>query len=313
MKWYFIIILILAIIIFLCFLVGYLIWKMAIPTPPKDKYKVETAKTPVEVEFREYLKREEKRLNSMNLEEITIRSFDGLNLHAYFREAQSKTTKTIISVHGYHGSALSTAPAFSHWLSDFNYNILFIDLRSYGKSEGKYTTYGVLDHKDLLSWITYLTERFNQEIEIALIGISMGASTVMATANKIPQEVKCMICDCGYTSPYDEFNYLLTTKYHLPFPKFFLFFAETINKLVCHFGFKDINTKEILKGARVPVLFIHGGADNFVPTKMTEQNYRACTNSKEIKIFDGVPHARSFFENKEEYQKMVLDFLAKNF
>ena len=308
-MWYLWVLLVIFVLLLICFGVGFVIWKMAVPTQKPEKYRNLPTTDPIEIEIREFVEKVENSLNEMNMEEITIDSYDGLKLHGYFREAESKTNKTIISVHGYHGTAFNTAPIFSHFLVDFNYNILFIDLRSYGKSEGKYTGYGVQDSKDLMSWINYLTDRYNSDIEIALFGISMGGNTVSVLADKVPKEVKCIIDDCGYTSPQEEFKYLLKEQMHVPV--FFLFFANIINKIVCHYGFKDVNSVESLKGSKVPVLFISGDSDTFVPTRMTKENYEACTNTKEIKFFKGVEHARSYFLNKEEYKKLVLDFLAK--
>jgi len=310
-MWLLYVILALLFILGICFLIGFILWSKAIPTAPESTYKDVTPKNvdKSEVEFREYLKREEKKLIAMNLEEVNIKSFDGLNLHAYYKEAPIKTMKTIISVHGYKGSALYVSPAFSEWLIDYNYNILFIDLRSYGKSEGKYTCYGNLDSKDLLSWIDYLKERFNGEVDIALFGISMGGNTVSYLADKCPDEVKVIIDDCGYTSPLEEFKYIVKNDFHMP--TFFVYFAEIINKLNLHFDFRN-NSLDSLKASRVPVLLIHGTKDTFVPYSMGEQKYNACTSEKEFKSFENSTHARCYFDNKEEYQKIVLDFLVRH-
>lgn len=288
---------------------GYLIWRNTVPTKDPSTYKVESSEDPIENEFIKFIEKETKVLENVPMEDVWIKSEDGLNLHAYYREASSKTTKTIISVHGWHGSALGTAPQFSHWLINFNYNILFIDLRSYGKSQGKYTGYGVLDSKDLMKWIDYIIDRLDGEADIALFGISMGGNTVLSVADKVPIQVKCIIDDCGFISPWEEFKHVLTTQLHVPV--YFLYFANIINKLVAHYDFKDNNTLDILKKSRVPVLFIHGTKDDFVPTSHTTENHEACTSEKEIHLFERVPHARSYFENKEEYRKIVLNFLAK--
>ena len=292
------------------FFVGYLIWKKTVPTQDPSTYANQTSEDPIENEFLMYMQKEQKVLEKIPMEDVWIKSFDGLNLHAYYREAESKTTKTIISVHGWHGSALSTAPQFSSWLVNFNYNILFIDLRSYGKSQGKYTGYGALDSKDLLKWINYIVERLDGEAEIALFGISMGGNTVGCVADKVPIQVKCIIDDCGFISPWEEFKHVLNTQIHLPL--YFLYFANIINKFVAKYDFKENNTIEAFKRSRVPALFIHGTKDELVPTAHTTANNEACTSEKEIHLFERVPHARSYFENQEEYRKIVLNFLAKH-
>lgn len=294
-----------------CFVLGFILWHQAIPTPKPETYLDRYAENKNEADFYQYHKKYLKRLEELPTEDVEIESYDGLKLHAYYKVAESKTNKTIISVHGYKGSGFFTAPEFSHWLVDFNYNILFIDLRSYGKSEGKYTTYGVEDYKDLLKWIDYIIERNGEDSEIALFGISMGGNTVCNVSDKVPVQVKCIIDDCGYTSSYEQFRYMVKDLFHLPV--FLLFFANLINLMVCHFGFKDVDARKCLRNARVPMLFIHGQEDTFVPKYMGLENYEACGSEKELKLFDGAEHARSLFMHQEEYKRCVLDFLAKHF
>ena len=295
--------------IIVCFVIGFVLWYKAVPTPAPEKYINRYAERKDETEFYQYHLRALNTLEEMPSEDVEIKSYDGLTLHAYYKHASSKTSKTIISVHGYLGNGFFTAPEFSHWLIDFNYNILFIDLRSYGKSEGKYTTYGIEDYKDLLKWIDYIIERNGEDSEIALFGISMGGNTVANVSDKVPTQVICIIDDCGFTSCYEQFRFMMKEQFHIP--QFFLFFANIINIMVCHFSFKDIDARACLKKSRVPVLFIHGKEDSFVPTYMGLENYEACGSQKDIKIYEGAEHARSLFTHQEEYKRSVLDFLAK--
>lgn len=310
MEWYWILLIALSVIIVSLIVIGILVWRMIIVTPSKEKLEqLEPTTNPTEISFREYVKEEHKKLINNNYEEIYIKSsYDGLNLHAYFKEAEYKTNKTVISVHGWHGSALRDSSFFSSFLTEYNYNILFIDLRSYGLSEGKYTTFGIIDHKDVLDWVKYVSERFDGDARIALIGISMGGNTVSVCADKVGSEVKCIINDCGYTSAREQFDYLAKANMHLP--KFFVSLGEIVNKIVCHFGFSDCDARRSLASSKVPVCFIHGAEDNFVPTRMGKENFDACSNEKEIHYFD-CGHARSFYLFPQAYKKIVLDFLTK--
>ena len=312
MEWYHVLLIILGSLMLLAGLLyliaGVLVWKMCIPTAPVESYRNKPSDDPIENDITEYKIKELERIKALPMEDIWIKSKDGLNLHAFYKEAPSKTDKVIISVHGYHGDALDTTPLFSSFLLDYNYNILCIDLRSYGQSEGKYTTYGVKDHVDLLDWINYLKERFDNKVSIALFGISMGGNTVLMTSDKVPQEVKCIIDDCGYTTPIDEFKACLRA---MKLPEFFVYSGEFINLIICHWHFRWSAPKCLAK-AKVPILFIHGEEDEFVPTYMAKENYDACVSKKELKYFSGKGHARSYYYHKEEYKNLVLDFLVHN-
>ena len=177
------------------------------------------------------------------------------------------------------------------------------------QSDGKYTTYGVKDSEDLMKWIDYIIDRFQGDVSIALAGISMGGHTVSVVANKVPSQVKCIINDCGYTTPKEEFKECMKA---IHFPRIFLPFANFINILVNGWSFNKTSAIKSLEGSKVPVLFIHGKKDDFVPTYMGRENYNACTSEKYYQEFENAGHARSYFLNKEAYKKIVLDFLARN-
>ena len=296
----------LALLIYLT--LGFILWHNTIVTAPVESYRDLPTTDEIENQLVEYKHRAKAKLISLNMEEVYIKSRDGLNLHAFFKESPSHSKKIVISVHGWHGDALDTGAIFSHFLTDFDYNILFIDLRSMGKSKGRYTTYGVLDRLDLLDWINYLKERFDGDCEIALFGISMGAFTCLSAADMVPYQVKCIIADCGYTSPIEEFKFCLEL---VKQPKFLVYASEFWNLLICHFNYR-LNTKKILASATTPILFIHGDDDDFVPTKFSKENYEACASEKKLVLFKGKGHARSFFFNKEEYKNLVLDYLIHN-
>lgn len=311
MRWYWYLIILVAALLILYFVVGFIIWKMAIPRIAPEKYENIPTDDPIEIAMREDNHKELERIQQFSYEDCWIKSKDGLNLHGLYHEASVKTNKVIISVHGWRGTAITTTPLFSSFLLDYNYNFFMPDLRSWGKSEGKYIGFGVLDSKDLLEWIDYIINRFNGDCSIALIGISMGGNTVTNVADKVPPQVKCIIDDCGYTSAFDEFHYVLKNSMHI-WP-FFLYGADLINHLIAHYGFKDADSRKALKSSRVPVLFIHGKKDTFVPTFMGKENYDACSTEKYLKLFDNANHVRSYFQNKEAYKQVVLDFLAKKF
>ena len=308
MEWYIWLIIIVSALLLICFIIGFLVWNMAIPTKRPETYRNKPTDDPVEIQMRDFEEKVERSLRYMNLEDCWIKSHDGLNLHAYYRESPIKTNKVIISVHGWHGEGLRTSSQFSHFFVDFTYNVLFIDLRSYGQSEGRYTTYGVKDSEDLLDWIDYIVDRFQGDVSIALDGISMGGNTVLTVADKVPMQVKCIISDCAFTTPQNEFKECLKA---MKVPTFFLFFSNIINLVVNGWSFTKTSALKSVEGSKVPILFIHGNRDTFVPTYMGKQLYNACTSEKYFQLFDNAEHARSYFLNKEAYKKLVLDFLAR--
>lgn len=238
--------------------------------------------------------------------EVTTTSFDGLKLHGYCFE-QDSNKPWIIAIHGYKVNAISLMASAKVFYEN-GYNVLVIDQRSHGKSEGIYIGMGWIERKDIHTWITYLTKK-NANCKIALYGVSMGAATVMMTVgDTLPNNVVCAIEDCGYTSVSDILLDQAYQKYNLSNPIFFSGFNYLCKK---HNGFSiyEASCLTQLKNSITPTLFIHGKVDAFVPFEMVYHNYEACQSEKELLIIEGQGHALACLD--ENYYPAVLSFIKK--
>lgn len=248
-------------------------------------------------------------LRSHHAQDIYTMSKDGLRLHGYWIPAEN-SRGTILLAHGYRSTILvdfGLAYAFYHALG---MNILVPHQRSHGESEGKYITFGVKESEDMACWIAYHNETFGQK-QMILSGLSMGASTVLYLADrKLPDNVKCIIADCGFTSPKAILDCVFRSVVHLPsWP--FLWAADLFARFFAGFSLNEKDTRRILKNAKLPVLMIHGLSDDFVPSDMTKQGYDACTGRKELLLVEGAGHGTSFLAAREQYTKTVITFLEK--
>ncbi|MGN0666668.1 MAG: alpha/beta hydrolase [Huintestinicola sp.] len=251
-------------------------------------------------------------LESKPLEEIDIKAGDGIALHGYFLNADTPADKLVICCHGYTSNGMQECPTQARFFHDLGFDVLILDLRAHGKSEGKYVGFGVLDRYDLLEWIRYVNKRFDNGRKIFLFGTSMGATTVLMASgfNEIQSCVKGIIADCAFTSPYDIFSHVMKKDYHLPpFP------IMNINNVMCKktagYTFTEYSTLDALKTNKIPVLFIHGKEDKFVPTWMSEKNYEAAVCEKELLMVDGAGHGSSCYENISLYQETEKKFISK--
>lgn len=255
-----------------------------------------------------FFKEGEEWFCNMDPECITITSFDGLRLQGYYLPCED-AKRTIVLVHGYHGSGIRDFGCVSKFYHNMECNVLIIDQRAHGKSEGRYIGFGVKERFDCLEWITYLNQRWERKVPIFLDGVSMGAATVLMTSGlELPSNVAGIIADCGFTSPWDICNHVLRKEYHLPsFPV--LYIANFICKICAGYGFKDASTREAVKHSKVPILFVHGDKDEFVPTEMSRTNYVECDSEKELEIIKGAGHALSYFTETSRYEKKIKEFL----
>ncbi|MCK8625157.1 alpha/beta hydrolase [Apilactobacillus sp. M161] len=229
-------------------------------------------------------------------------------LVASYIPADENTNRTIIMAHGF-GCNRETMANFAKMYHDMGINVLIPDDRAHGESSGKYVTFGWLDRMDYLQWIDLVIQKNGPQSEILLFGISMGAGIVtMLSGEKLPRQVKAIIADCGYTNVADEFNYLLKMEYHLPsYPIEPL--VSTINRRRLGYCLDDASCTSQLKKNKLPILFIHGSKDIYVPTYMSYKNYRATKASKQLWIVPGAGHEESFWINPQKYKHRVNDFL----
>ena len=239
---------------------------------------------------------------------VSITSDDGLKLYARLL-SQERAKGTILLFHGYHSSGEFDFSGAAKTYYDWGYNLLFADQRAHGMSEGKYIGYGVLERKDCVLWSRYIAGRFGEEHVQFLGGMSMGSTTVqMACGEKLPQGVRGVIADCGFTSPWDIICSVVRADYHLP-PAPIAYGMNFFARLLTGYDLRSYSTVEAVEHTKIPILFLHGTSDTFVPCSMTQQSYDACTSEKELVLVEGAEHGMSYLVDPERCLKTLKGFL----
>jgi fermentation-respiration switch protein FrsA (DUF1100 family) len=255
-------------------------------------------------------------LQRADCEAVSIRSPDGLVLRGRWVPVPGGAD-TVILVHGHRGDGLSMAPFARFFYEDLGCNVLIPDARGHGLSEGSYAGFGWHERLDMLRWLDWVRERVAvpAHSRVILFGVSMGAATVMMAAGEpLPPEVKAVIEDCGYTSAEDEFRAQLVQGYHLggPLGEWLLRAADRLTQKRAGYGFREASALEQVKKAKVPILFIHGDADSYVPFNMVFTLYEACPAEKELYIAKGAGHGQARDADPAEYQGRIARFLEKH-
>lgn len=247
--------------------------------------------------------------NKNNRTDWKLTSTDGLKLSAYYLPAEKEQHKTVIIAHGYMGQA-SDMPQYAKIYHDLGYNVLMPDARGHGRSEGDYIGFGWPERKDYLQWINRIVKQDPQS-EIVLHGVSMGAATVMMTSGeKLPDNVKAFVEDCGYSSANGELSYQLKQMFNLPaFP--LIPVTSLVTKVRAGYFFGEADTIKQLNKNKRPMLFIHGDKDDFVPYSMLDEVYNATKGPKEKYVVHGAKHAEALSSDPAMYQQKVTAFLQK--
>ncbi len=269
----------------------------------------EIRKTPYK-KFSKHIQAANQWLSEHAAEDVWITSHDGLKLHALWVPAQNPKG-TMLLAHGYRSCLLLDFGMALEFYHERGLNLLIPDQRAHGKSEGRYITFGVKESRDMRNWIAFHNEHFGT-IPMLLSGLSMGASTVLYLADKrLPDNVRGLIADCGFTSPKDILSCVFRSVTHLPaLPSIII--AEICARCFAGFSFWECDTRRSLSAARIPVLMIHGKEDGFVPCDMSRQGYEACTGEKQLLIVEGADHAVSYLVDPDRYKALVNSFIDKN-
>lgn len=252
-----------------------------------------------------------EKLMELPFEQFFITSHDGLKLAArYYRGDEG--APFVLMMHGYRAFGPNDFCGSFDIFREKGWNILMPDERACGISEGNFVTFGVKERRDCMDWINLLLEKFGRDIQICLYGVSMGSATVMMTlALDPPENVKGVIADCGYTSPKGIITGVAES---LKLPATQLYpFARLGARLIGGFDPDSASPIDAVSRTKVPILFIHGEDDAFVPFRMCGELYDACASEKYKLTVPGAAHAVSSAKDIKAYAAAVTDFTDRYF
>lgn len=248
-----------------------------------------------------------QKLKNTSHRQIQIQSYDGQTLAGHWF-ANPDPKRLVVAMHGWRSSWASDFGFVSDFLHSHGCSVLYAEQRGQGSSGGEYMGFGMIERYDCLEWVKWVNSQNPQKLPIYLVGVSMGAATVLMTADlELPENVCGIIADCGFTSIHDIWQHVAQKNLHMPYRMYGSLADSMCREKIC-MGTKDASTVDALKNSRVPVLFVHGTEDHFVPVEMTYRNYQACSSDKHLLIVPGADHGMCYFTEQQRYEQAVLDF-----
>ena len=249
---------------------------------------------------------------AQKFERLTLTSRDGLKLSGYYLPASKPTDELVILTHGYLGNAKQMGLYGQHYHSDLDYNIFMPDARGHGKSEGNYYGFGWPDRLDLIDWTQLLVERLGSDTKVVYHGLSMGAATVLMASGEeaLPRQVKAIIADSPYASVYQLFQYQMNRMFYLPaFP--LLDSTSILTRIRAGYSFREASALKAVEKTSVPILYIHGESDTFVPTELTKDLYRHTSSDAELFLVPNANHGESIALDEAKYKMTIDRFLNR--
>ena len=297
---------VIAIFIIIFMISGYIFYRIAIIRNTKSFLKQKDT-----TRLSDWTTSSHEWLSNQVIDEWSLKSRDGLMLKAYKLSQIEEKKRFAVIVHGYTGQYQDMAELAHLFYDSYGFNVVMPNLRGHGSSEGHYIGMGYPDRLDILAWIEELVSLYGSDIEIVLLGVSMGGATVsFLSGEELPPQVKFIISDCAFNSIKGILAYQMKQMY--PIPRFpLLYFASRVTKLLAGYSFEDKKISNFVKRSTVPMVFIHGGNDKFVPTKMVHSLYDACQTDKHLLIVNDATHGMAYRTDPVAYSDLIETAINK--
>lgn len=242
-------------------------------------------------------------------ETVSVTSYDGLKLVGRYLPCEN-ARGTLLLFHGWRSLPEIDFGCALPFYKSLRLNLLLVYERAHGASDGRFITFGVRERRDVHTWAEWHNRRFGADTPLLLGGLSMGATTVlMSCGEPFPPNVRGIIADCGFTSPY-EIMAKIARENHIP--RLILPFVSLQTRLFAGFGLKEYSTLTALKHCRLPLLLIHGEGDAFVPCDMSKTAYAAsAAEDKTLLTVPNAGHGQSYLLEGDRYRETVTRFVDR--
>lgn len=252
----------------------------------------------------------QKWIEAQDTETVSISSRRGDLLKGYLTLNKTESKVFVFFAHGYRANHNGDPANFMRYYIEKGYNFLSVDHVAHGESSGSYLGFDYFESTDSLDWLDYLIGRFGENIKIIIHGVSMGGATVCKMVENVPEQVKLAIADCPYTSALEEFDNTVKSV-GIKHTKSILKIFNAMNKVFAGFDLNETDVRQSVKNSKVPMLFVHGTSDTFVPTKMGIELYEICGNDKELFLVENAAHAESIRVDEQGYHRRLDNFIEK--
>lgn len=272
----------------------------------RNKGKEQLAGSPEMTKITEIIENAAQKLENNDSELVEITAHDGVSLIGHWCPCEAPK-RMIVAMHGWRSSWSSDFGLIADFWRDNHCAVLYAEQRGQGSSGGDHMSFGLMERYDCLAWANWVSERA-EKMPVYLAGVSMGATSVlMASELELPDNVCGIAADSAFTSPHGIWKHVSEHNLHIPYELHKLG-ADRMCKERIQMDADAASTTEALKRCKVPVLFVHGTDDHFVPVEMTYENYKACASEKRLLIVPGADHCMSYLAERSAYERTVKEF-----
>jgi pimeloyl-ACP methyl ester carboxylesterase len=238
---------------------------------------------------------------------LEINSKDNLKLKAVYYPNQNDTNVTVICVHGYTSHAEREWAFPGLFYLSLGYNVLIPYQRAHGLSEGKYISFGALEHIDMIDWVNKVNE-MNPNGKIIIHGLSMGGGIVLDLSKIKMENVKCLIADAPSVSIESLFKNVSKEVFKTNSDKIASYAIGRFKKV---FGYdaREFESVEIVANSQYPILLSAGSNEHL--EELFETIKKVNPKETDIIILPDCNHGNGMYKQTELYQSRIIEFLDK--
>lgn len=241
--------------------------------------------------------------------EATIPSSFGYSLKAVLVEPHD-TNRYIIIAHGVTQSKTNSVKYMNLFL-ERGFNAVIYDHRRHGESGGKTTSFGHYEKFDLKTVVDWLKKEKGEDLLLGIHGESMGAATLLLYAGILEDGADFYVADCPFSDFSEQLAYRVKEEVKLLPPRLLLPLAELFLFIRDRYSLRDLSPISVIENIKNPILFIHSRKDDFILPSMTEALFEQKQGPKKLFMAENGLHAQSYSENREEYEKVLDEFLEE--
>lgn len=232
---------------------------------------------------------------------------EGFNLYGQYFDFGAK--KAVIVIAG-RSEACTYCCYFSEPYRRAGYNVLVVDNRSHGLSDGKYNSVGFKEWVDIRAWAKMLHDDLSNE-SVICHGICMGSAAALYAMTKpdCPEYMKALVADGMFTTFRESFDNHLVEKKKSKFPSSFI----VMSKISRHSGADALRDGPVnyISKLNKPVLFIYSKQDSYSTPDQAEKLFSLANEPKQIVWFDKGVHSHVRINDEKKYDDTIVSFLEE--
>ncbi len=235
-------------------------------------------------------------------EDLRLPTPDGPTISAWFLPARQQAKGTILFLHG-NAQNISTHLGSVYWMPERGYNVLLLDYRGYGASEGLPTLAGV--QQDIDTAMRHLVGRPDIDPRrIVLLGQSLGGALGLhyLAHNRYRDHLRGAVIDSAFTGYQDIAREKLRSSW-LTWP------LSLTLPLTVSDAYRPLHAAPGV--APIPLLIMHGDRDEVIPLHHAQQLFDAAREPKSLWIIQGARHIQSLDDTR--VRGRLVDWLDARF